>query len=131
MRAGNMSIAIVNMISKIRNACMSGKDFVEIPTSKYTVSVLKIMKNDGYIIDYEINEGITKIELKYHNGQSVIRFVKAISTPRKPVYSTLQEIEKLGKRFSTTIISTNRGVLAHQEVIANKIGGKLICEVSA
>lgn len=120
-----------DMISKIKNACMVGKDFVLVKSSKIAIAVLKVFKDDGYIKDYEPQDREVCVHLKYHGGRSVIKYIKAISTPRKPVYKKLKDIHQIAKKFSTTVISTNKGVVAHQEALYNKVGGKLICEVSA
>lgn len=131
-----MSVTICNMLSAIRNACMVGKDFVDVKKSKISISVLKVMLEDGYILGYEsINEDCPnkkiRIQLKYYDGRSVIRYIKAISTPRKPVYKDLPKIKSLTRGFSTFVISTSKGVMAHQEAIAYKVGGQIICEVGA
>ena len=127
-----MSSTICNMLSKIKNASMIGKDFVDVKLSKYSLEIIKVLQSDGYIEGFEVIERAIRINLKYYNGQPVIKLIKAVSTPRRPIYRSAKRIRKMVKQtFTTFIISTNKGVCAHQEALANGVGGQVICEVGA
>jgi small subunit ribosomal protein S8 len=102
-------------------------------SSNLNNNVLNVLKNEGYIRDYEkveIREGINKIkiELKYHDGIPVIKKIKRISKPGIRVYSKIKELPKPYGGLGISIISTPKGVMSDQRARANNVGGEILCE---
>ena len=126
--------SLSDMLTRIRNAHKANKNITYCLASNLNNNVLKVLKNEGYIRDYEkvdIKEGISKIkiELKYHEGVSVIKKITRISKPGIRVYSKIKELPKPYGGLGISIISTPKGVMSAQKARANNVGGEILCEV--
>ena len=126
--------SLSDMLTRIRNAHKANKNVTFCLSSNLNNSVLNVLKNEGYIRDYEkveIREGINKIkiELKYHDGIPVIKRIKRISKPGIRVYSKIKELPKPYGGLGISIISTPKGVMSDQKARANNVGGEILCEV--
>ncbi|MBD1172493.1 30S ribosomal protein S8, partial [Pelagibacterales bacterium SAG-MED05] len=107
---------------------------VDIPSSNFRKNILKILKNEGYIKDYYIeksenNKVSLKINLKYYEGDPVIKEIKRISKPGRRVYSRATSIPKVMNGLGLAILSTPKGVMSDSEARKNNIGGEIICRV--
>ena len=125
---------IGDMFSRIRNGQMRSLNSVEIPSSNFRKNILKILKEEGYIKDYYIekttNNKITlKINLKYFEGDPVIKEIKRISKPGRRVYSRATSIPKVMNGLGLAILSTPKGVMSDSEAKKNNVGGEIICKV--
>ena len=125
---------IGDMFSRIRNAQMRSLNSIEIPSSNFRQNILKILKNEGYIKDYYIeksknNKINLKINLKYYEGDPVIKEIKRISKPGRRVYSRANSIPKIMNGLGLAILSTPKGVMSDSEARKNNIGGEIICRV--
>jgi len=125
---------IGDMFSRIRNGQMRNLNSVEIPLSNFRKNILEILKREGYIKDYfigksENNKSSLKINLKYYEGDPVIKEIKRISKPGRRVYSRANSIPKVMNGLGLAIISTPKGVMSDSEARKNNVGGEIICRV--
>ena len=125
---------IGDMFSRIRNGQMRSLNSVDIPSSIFRQSILRILKNEGYIKDYYIeksknNKVNLKINLKYYEGDPVIKEIKRISKPGRRVYSRATSIPKVMNGLGLAILSTPKGVMSDAEARKNNLGGEIICRV--
>ena len=125
---------IGDMFSRIRNGQMRSLNSVEIPSSNFRKNILEILKNEGYIKDYYIeksekNKISLKINLKYYEGNPVIKEIKRISKPGRRVYSRANSIPKIMNGLGVSILSTPKGVMTDIEARKNNIGGEIICRI--
>ena len=125
---------IGDMFSRIRNGQMRSLDSVNIPSSNFRRNILEILKVEGFIRDYYIeksenNKIDLKVNLKYYEGNPVIKEIKRISKPGRRVYSRATSIPRVMNGLGLEIISTPRGVMSDTEARKNNIGGEIICRV--
>ena len=125
---------IGDMFSRIRNGQMRLLNSILIPSSNYRQNILKILKNEGYIRDYYIeksenNKINLKINLKYYEGDPVIKEIKRISKPGRRVYSRATSIPKVMNGLGLAILSTPKGVMSDAEARKHNVGGEIICRV--
>ena len=125
---------IGDMFTRIRNGQMRNLNSVEIPASKFRSKILDILKSEGYINNYflessENNKKIIKVNLKYYEGNPVIKEIKRISKPGRRVYSRANSIPKIQNGLGLAIISTPQGVMSDVDARKNNIGGEVICKV--
>ena len=125
---------IGDMFSRIRNGQMRSLNSIDIPSSNFRKNILKILKEEGYIKDYYIeksenNKINLKINLKYYEGNPVIKEIKRISKPGRRVYSRSTSIPKVMNGLGLAILSTPKGVMSDVEARKKNIGGEIICRV--
>ena len=130
----SMTDPLGDMLTRIRNGQRIGKPSVVSPASKLRKNVLDALAREGYIRgweEYEIRKGISelKIELKYYDGEPVIKEISRISTPGRRVYSSVKNMPKVYNGLGVSIVSTPRGVLSDQEAKAANVGGEVLCKV--
>ena len=125
---------IGDMLSRIRNAQMRLLNNVKIPGSKFRAKILDVLKKEGYISDYKIIKdsnslGSLSVDLKYNNGQPVIREIDRISKPGRRIYAKADSIPKIQNGLGVAILSTSKGVMSDSEAIKNNLGGEIICRI--
>ena len=130
----SMSDPLADMLTRIRNAVMVKFDSVEMPTSNVKVDVAKVLKDEGYITDYQVIkgdvQGTLKIDLKYGpNNEAVITGLKRISKPGLRKYAKSTRIPKVLNGLGIAIISTSKGLVTDKTARALNSGGEIICEV--
>lgn len=130
----SMSDPLADFLTRIRNAVRAGFDTVEIPLSKLKVSVAKVLKEEGYIADYQIMEqgaqGLINVALKYGpNKEQIITGIRRVSKPGLRQYRKSQTIPKVMSGLGVAILSTSEGVLSDREARKRNVGGELLCEV--
>ena len=126
--------SLSDMLARIKNAHKANKSSTSCFGSKLNSNVLNVLKDEGYIRDFQnvkVRKGINniKIELKYFNGNPVIKKIKRISKPGIRVYSRIKELNKPYGGLGISIISTPKGVMSDQQARANNVGGEILCEV--
>ncbi len=126
--------ALSDMLARIKNAHRAKKTNTSCLKSKLNVNVLSVLKDEGYIRDFkdfEERKGIVfiKIDLKYYNGDPVIKKIKRISKPGIRVYSKISDLEKPYGGLGISILSTPKGVMSDQQARKNNVGGEVLCEV--
>ncbi len=129
-----MTDPIGDMLTRIRNGQRARKDSVMAPASKLRSSVLEVLKREGYIRGYsqhEVRPGISeiKIELKYHDGDPVIRKINRVSTPGRRVYSKIKDLSTVYNGLGISILSTPMGVMSDNEARDANVGGEVLCQV--
>ncbi len=129
-----MSDPLGEMLTRIRNGQRSGKSKVESPSSKLRTNVLEVLKREGYIRGFNVDEfkpGLrsVEIELKYHDDQPVIKELARVSRPGRRVYSRIKELPRVFNGLGITILSTPQGVMSDQEARAANVGGEVLCRV--
>lgn len=130
----SMTDPLGDMLTRIRNGQRANKSTVVSPASSLRANVLEVLKREGYIRGYsrsELRPGIAQlsIELKYHEGQPVIKEIARVSTPGRRVYSKIADLRRVANGLGITILSTPRGVMSDSEARAQNVGGEVLCEV--
>ena len=125
---------IGDMLTRIRNGQMRSLNKINIPFSNFRLKILEVLKKEGYIIDFNIDNGKEKIkflsvDLKYYEGQPVIKEIKRVSKPGRRVYSRATSIPKVLNGLGLAILSTSKGVMADSDAMKNNLGGEIICKV--
>ena len=126
--------AIGDMLTRIRNGQQRLMAKVEMPSSSLRLKILEVLKTEGFISTYHIekkeNNKISLIvDLKYYEGNPVIKDIRRISKPGRRVYSRATSIPRIQNGLGLAIISTNKGVMSDIEARKNNIGGEIICRV--
>ena len=129
-----MSDPLGDMLTRIRNAQMRKKSKVATPASKLRANVLDVLKSEGYIRGYESVDGANgqpefEIELKYFDGEPVIRAIERVSKPGRRVYSSVANIPRVANWLGVTILSTPKGVMADHSARDSNVGGEVLCRV--
>jgi small subunit ribosomal protein S8 len=125
---------IADMLTRIRNAIMARHDSVLMPASKMKLSIARILKEEGFVNDYEVVRGkphrSIRIYLRYlDNSRSAISGLKRVSKPGLRVYVQKKEIPRVYGGLGIAIISTSRGVRTGQQAWRQGSGGELLCYV--
>ncbi len=123
-----------DMLTRIRNAQMRRKSRVSTPGSKLRGRVLDVLKAEGYIRGYSetaFDNGRSEfdIELKYYEGQPVIRSIERVSKPGRRVYASVDTMPRVADGLGVTIISTPKGVMADHSAREQNVGGEVLCKV--
>ena len=129
-----MNDPLSDMLTRIRNGQRARMDVVDAPASKFRANVLEVLKREGYIRGYsrvEKRVGIDnfRIELKYYEGQPVIRTITRVSTPGRRIYSAIADLKSVQNGLGISILSTPKGVMSDTEARATNVGGEVLCQV--
>ena len=129
-----MTDPLSDLLTRIRNGQRAKKSVVTSPASKFRANVLEVLKREGFIRGFserEVRPGISEIEieLKYHEGQPVIREINRVSTPGRRVYSAVKDLPRFYDGLGIAILSTPRGVLSDSEARDQNVGGEILCQV--
>ena len=130
----SMNDPLGDMLTRIRNAQMRRKSKVMTPGSSLRKHVLDVLESEGYIRGYattELGNGRTEfdIELKYHEGEPVIRTIERVSKPGRRVYSAVDAMPRVANGLGITIMSTPKGVMADHSARDANVGGEVLCKV--
>jgi small subunit ribosomal protein S8 len=122
-----------DMLARIRNGQQAGKAAIASPASKLRMNVLEVLKKEGYIRGYELvedgNKRNLRIELKYFEGEPVIKTIDRVSKPGRRVYSAIKDLGKVRGGLGISILSTPRGVMSDTEARSANVGGEVLCRV--
>ena len=129
-----MNDPIGDLIARINNAQMRKKPKVSTPGSRLRVSVLEVLKNEGFIrgyakVDHADGRSELEIELKYFDGQGVIREFSRVSKPGRRVYVAVRNLPRINNGLGVSILSTPKGVMADHDARDANVGGELLCTV--
>ena len=128
-----MTDPIADMIIRIKNASLTGRKDLVLPHSKLKEEIIKILKNNNYIEDFQIidkePQKEMKIILKYVGKLSVITNVKRVSKPGRRVYVKASEIPQTLNGYGLTILSSNQGVIDDKVARKAKVGGEILCQI--
>ena len=129
----SLSDPIGDMLTRIRNSQKRNLKKVQIPSSKFKVKIAEVLKNEGYIIDYNVSKDEKKpnleINLKYNFGNPVISTIERISKPGRRIFSRAESLPKINNGLGIAILSTPKGVMTDIDARKQKIGGEIICKV--
>ena len=128
----SMQDPLADMLTRIRNAQMAEKTVVSMPSSKLKAAVAKVLKDEGYIADFQISSEVKpqlSIELKYFEGKPVIEEVKRISRPGLRQYKSVEQLPNVRGGLGVSIVSTNKGVMTDRAARAAGVGGEVLCTV--
>lgn len=123
-----------DMLARIRNAQMRHKSKVTTPASKLREHVLDVLAEEGYIrgyarVDYTTGKSEFEIELKYFDGEPVIKDIKRVSTPGRRVYSSVKDLPTVANGLGVAILSTPKGVMSDSRARTENVGGEILCNV--
>ena len=125
---------IADMLTRIRNAILARHDFVLVPSSRIKLSIARILREEGFVNDYEVLRGkpqrIIKIYLKYGDKKEpVLTGLKRVSKPGLRVYVQRTEIPRVYGGLGVAILSTPKGLMIGQQAWRQKVGGELLCYI--
>lgn len=129
-----MTDPLGDMLTRIRNAQMRAKSKVSTPASKLRGRVLDVLQEEGYIrgyaqIEYNNGQSEFEIELKYFDGEPVIKDLRRVSTPGRRVYSSVRDLPTVANGLGVAILSTPKGVMSDSKARAENVGGEVLCSV--
>ena len=129
----SMQDPISDMLTRVRNAQMAGKKFVDMPGSKLKAAVAKVLEDEGYIAGHRVDAGEGKvrlsIELKYYNGKPVIAEIERFSKPSLRRYAGKDGMPSVRGGLGVAIVSTSKGVMTDLDARKQRVGGEIICKV--
>ena len=129
----SMQDPLADMLTRIRNAQMAEKTVVSMPSSKLKAAVAKVLKDEGYIADFQVSGDIKQqlsIELKYFEGKPVIEELKRVSRPGLRIYKRTTDLPKVMGGLGVAIVSTSKGVMTDRAARKASMGGEIICYVA-
>ncbi|MFZ0254253.1 MAG: 30S ribosomal protein S8 [Gammaproteobacteria bacterium] len=125
---------VADMLTRIRNGQRAGKVVVTVPSSSEKVAIAQVLKDEGYIKDFSVDEATGKaqlsIVLRYHNGQPVIDRIERVSRPSLRVYKGKNDLPTVMGGLGIAIVSTSRGVMTERAARAVGHGGEVVCIVA-
>jgi small subunit ribosomal protein S8 len=129
-----MTDPLGDMLTRIRNAQMRRMSKVSTPSSKLRENVLEVLRSEGYIrgfaaVDHGDGKAELEIELKYYDGEPVIRTIERISKPGRRVYASVKNIPQVKNGLGVSILSTPKGVMSDAAAREQNVGGEVLCQV--
>jgi small subunit ribosomal protein S8 len=129
----SLSDPIGDMIARVKNAQQRNHKKVELPSSNFKAKIADILKNEGFIKNFNINsennKSILSLELKYHSGNPVISTFERVSKPGRRIFSSADSLPKINNGLGIAIVSTPKGVMTDIDARKQKVGGEIICKV--
>tara|TARA_B110001450_G_scaffold35429_1_gene30965 strand:- start:128 stop:523 length:396 start_codon:yes stop_codon:yes gene_type:complete len=129
----SLSDPIGDMIARVKNAQVRNHKKVDLPSSNFKAKIADILKNEGFIKDFKVNnennKPILSLDLKYHSGNPVISTFERVSKPGRRIFSSAQSLPKINNGLGIAIVSTPKGVMTDIDARKQKIGGEIICKV--
>jgi|FrelakmetLWP11LW_1041352.scaffolds.fasta_scaffold04598_2 small subunit ribosomal protein S8 len=131
----SLSDPIADMLTRVRNAGRVGRRDVKILNSKICQGVASVLKEEGFIDDYDSiddgKQGLLRVKLKYSvTGEHLINEIKRVSKPGRRIYCPVADLPKVLGGLGISIVSTSKGIVSDRKCRAENIGGELICTVS-
>ncbi|UFN50245.1 30S ribosomal protein S8 [Roseomonas sp. OT10] len=130
----SLSDPLGDMLTRIRNGQRARQSRIASPASRLRADVLEVLKREGYIRAWRIEDvrpgvKVLDIELKYSEGEPVIKEINRVSKPGRRVYAKIKELPKVYNGFGISILSTPRGVMSDTEARVANVGGEVLCRV--
>ena len=129
----SMQNPIADMLTRIRNGQAVKMTDVSMPSSKVKVAICKVLKEEGFIEDFKVQEEGVKstlhVKLRYYKGMPVIEYIKQVSKPSIRSYSSATELPRIQGGLGVSIVSTSKGVMTARDARKQKLGGELLVEV--
>jgi small subunit ribosomal protein S8 len=132
-----MTDPIADFLTRIRNAVMVGQSYVVVPSSKVKLAIVKIMKDEGFIENYELTKDrpqpMIRIWLKYagerKNRRCAITGLKRVSRPGRQVYTGKKDIPWVLSGMGVAVVSTSKGIMTDKQARRRGIGGEVLCYI--
>ncbi len=129
-----MSDPLGDMLTRLRNGQQAGKEIVECPFSKLRENVCNVLKDEGFIRGYKVeeregNKKYLSIQMKYAEGRGVICQIDRVSKPGRRVYSNVKTMPRFFNGLGILVVSTPQGVMADHKARAANVGGEVLCQV--
>lgn len=129
-----MTDPLGDMLTRIRNAQLRRQSKVSTPSSKLRLNVLEVLQQEGYIrgfaaVDHGTGKSELEIELKYFDGEPVIRTIERVSKPGRRVYASVKNIPRVKNGLGVSILSTPKGVMSDADAREQNLGGEVLCQV--
>jgi len=129
-----MTDPLGDMLTRIRNAQLRRQSKVSTPSSKLRANVLEVLQQEGYIrgfaaVDHGDGKAELEIELKYFDGEPVIRTIERVSKPGRRVYASVKNIPRVKNGLGVSILSTPKGVMSDADARDQNVGGEVLCQV--
>ena len=130
----SLSDPLGDMLTRIRNGQRARQSRIASPASRLRADVLEVLKREGYIRAWGVEDvrpgiKVLSIELKYSEGEPVIKEINRVSKPGRRVYAKIKELPKIYNGFGISILSTPRGVMSDNEARVANVGGEVLCRV--
>ena len=130
----SLSDPIGDMIARVKNAQARNHKKVELPSSNFKSKIADILKNEGFIKDFKVNndnnnKAVLSLELKYHSGNPVISAFERVSKPGRRIFSSAEGLPKINNGLGIAIVSTPKGVMTDIDARKQRVGGEIICKV--
>ena len=130
----SMTDPVADLLTRVRNATRNGHANVKIPYSHLKKDILKVLKEQGYVLDYQAgmdgSRAVLRVDLKYGaDGEQVIRSIERISKPGRRIYRRAVDLPDVLNGLGIAVVSTSRGVMSNREARKLGIGGEVLCEV--
>jgi len=130
----SMNDPIADMLTRIRNALSAGKVAVDMPSSKQKVAIAEVLKSEGFVNDFTVNDvegkSVLSIDLKYYQGKPVIEMIKRVSSPGLRVYKSKDDLPSVMGGLGVAIVSTSNGLMTDKAAKKAGHGGEVICYVA-
>ena len=126
---------VADMLTRIRNGQSAGRLRVTMPSSKLKVSIATVLRDEGYIHDFEVSDGegghlVLSVRLKYHEGRPVISSIDRVSRPGLRIYRGKGDLPVVMGGLGIAVVSTSRGVMADRAARTEGLGGEVLCTVT-
>ncbi|MDT8894784.1 30S ribosomal protein S8 [Halomonas sp. I1] len=128
----SMQDTLADMFTRIRNAQMATKETVSMPSSKLKVEVARVLKEEGYVTDYDVSDSAKpelNVTLKYFEGKPVIEHLQRVSKPSLRNYKGKESLPKVADGLGIAIVTTSQGVMTDRAARQAGVGGEVICTV--
>ncbi|WP_115329943.1 30S ribosomal protein S8 [Legionella busanensis] len=130
----SMHDPVADMLTRIRNGQQAKHQSVTLHSSKLKEEIARVLKEEGYIVDYSIESSKNNIksitiDLKYYHGRPVIERIERVSRPGLRVYKPFNELSAI-PGFGIAIVSTSKGVMTHVAAKSQRVGGEVLCEIA-
>ncbi len=130
----SMTDPLGDMLTRIRNSQLRGKNKVSTPASKIRGRVLDVLESEGFIrgytrVEYDGGKSEFEIELKYADGTPVIQEIQRVSKPGRRVYASVRNLPTIRNGLGVAILSTPKGVMSDADARAQNVGGEVLCQV--
>ena len=130
----NMTDPIADMLTRIRNAQMTEKATVSMPSSKVKIAIAKVLQDEGYIEGFKVASEESKpqleLALRYYAGRPVIEKIERVSKPGLRIYKSKDDIPRVMNGLGIAIVSTSQGVMTDRKARATGVGGEVLCIVA-
>ncbi|MEM6794067.1 MAG: 30S ribosomal protein S8 [Acidobacteriota bacterium] len=130
----SMTDPVADLLTRIRNALLAKHDRLDVPSSKLKTNIVALLKQEGYLSDYEVIEqkpqNVLRIYLAYNfQGTPAVRRLERVSKPGRRVYRRADEIKPVLNGLGTAIVSTSKGLLTDRQAREQRVGGEILCEL--